>query len=744
MADFTFLSAASSVPLTKTKTSSYPHVLRFNSAQETGIKTLSDLRSNLLKQASNGACLLKGNVSNPLINESRARSTNRDDKTDWLCLDIDGIKPDTLPGWLLQTAHIRQPSASSGIKPGIHEHWFFLLSATQTPQELKSFLMWLNLETPELCRQITLTRTGHALHWPVDITVAQNDKLIYIAPREDQELVFVLEGSENSIPRLVLPSTIPSLTTLNKRKDHLLARLRKEAGLPVWQPEWSTNHKVIINPESASVTGRRVERGFVYYNLNGGDSWGYYHPADDATILYNFKGEPPYLMEALCPGYGQPAPTQESLSDEQRFIFRDSLTDTYYTAIYQPPLQLELSSTGSLAVLKAFLGDPKAVPKDYKLRFEFDNPQLVDHEACFVNRFVPTHYLLEMPRSGAYPTLQKLLRSLTGDELSYTRFLNWMAYIIQFRKRPHTAWVFHGIEGTGKGLLFKHILVPIFGRLHCSEITTTDLRDSFNEKLETSVIIFIDESETSRTDREAGTVARIKNLITDDYTNVRRMHHAAYMGVNNANFIIASNERHPLHVPLGDRRFNLGTRQEHRLEFTEEEFSLIETHTELGALVHHLRTLPIDVIDARTALQTNAKLAVQAGSTTALDEAIKAFQDGNLAFFIEALPAHATAALSSVLPSPEEVASIQLIEYFITSLEKKVEVARDDVKILFSLCVGHLPEASGKFTQMVQAHHGLELKNRRVNGVTMRAASTTWHLSEEEGSTWNQRRGLRK
>jgi hypothetical protein len=44
-------------------------------------------------------------------------------------------------------------------------------------------------------------------------------------------------------------------------------------------------------------------------------------------------------------------------------------------------------------------------------------------------------------------------------------FLNWLAFILQHRDRTKTAWVLHGVPGTGKGLLTNDILRPIFGTL---------------------------------------------------------------------------------------------------------------------------------------------------------------------------------------------------------------------------------------------------------------------------------------
>jgi len=53
------------------------------------------------------------------------------------------------------------------------------------------------------------------------------------------------------------------------------------------------------------ITEMKVERGFVYFNLNGGDSWAYYHPENNPDYILNFKGEPAYLTKELLPDYWQ-------------------------------------------------------------------------------------------------------------------------------------------------------------------------------------------------------------------------------------------------------------------------------------------------------------------------------------------------------------------------------------------------------------------------------------------------------
>ena len=48
-------------------------------------------------------------------------------------------------------------------------------------------------------------------------------------------------------------------------------------------------HEVLTKPDVATITEMRQERGFVYFNLNSGDSWAYYHPEDNLTTSTTSK-----------------------------------------------------------------------------------------------------------------------------------------------------------------------------------------------------------------------------------------------------------------------------------------------------------------------------------------------------------------------------------------------------------------------------------------------------------------------
>lgn len=196
MSTIHFLEASSGLPLTKSfskndkgeiEKTSYPMVRRMNSHVEQ-IETIEDLFEVTKDHAAKGHCLLKGQLDRPLTNESRAGHTNPDGSTDLLVLDNDYL-PDLEPQALLDLIglgdvdYVLQYSASAGIEKLKQKyHIFMLLDRLHAPADLKLQLKHWNLTIPEFRKHIALTSTTNALTYPLDVTICQNDKLIFIAP----------------------------------------------------------------------------------------------------------------------------------------------------------------------------------------------------------------------------------------------------------------------------------------------------------------------------------------------------------------------------------------------------------------------------------------------------------------------------------------------------------------------------------------------------------------------------------
>ena len=86
-----------------------------------------------------------------------------------------------------------------------------------------------------------------------------------------------------------------------------IAELRDAMGLPTKKIKYKVvgTQEVMLQPDESVITETKTERGFVYFNLNGGDSWAYYHPENNPDYILNFKGEPAYLTKELLPDYWQ-------------------------------------------------------------------------------------------------------------------------------------------------------------------------------------------------------------------------------------------------------------------------------------------------------------------------------------------------------------------------------------------------------------------------------------------------------
>jgi hypothetical protein len=485
------------------------------------------LSSKTYRNAAQGHCLLKGRLDRALVNESRAGYTDADAPIHWLVLDNDGLR-DLAPAALLallglaDVDHIVQFSASAGIGPGkCGYHLFLLLDQAHRPADLKRMLKSWNLHIPALRAKLGLTRAGTALRWPLDIGVCQNDKLIYIAPpmlgpgvedRLQGERIRLVTGTRR-YATLAQPDQQDD--TLRQAEQAAINRLRQAEGLPgrAFVTRKLSGIDLLRDPDQARVSGIKEERGFVYLNLNGGDSWGYYHPAHAPEVLYNFKGEPNYAIADLLPDYYPEARARakeaqaariaarqlddmlaqaKALQDAEQsgepvlLAFRDEASDQYLAGWLYPKNRSHafnpIGNKGKINDLFAQHGQrkPEIIPT-VRFRFEPANDALYDTSLTFINRFMPSRYLKEATvREDAAlpPGIARVIRhALGGDDALLEHFLNWLAVLFRYRCRTESAWILQGTTGTGKGTLFSQIIRPLIGERYCRTVGLGNLEE---------------------------------------------------------------------------------------------------------------------------------------------------------------------------------------------------------------------------------------------------------------------------
>jgi len=748
------------VPLTKRFTlvdqridkTPYPMVSSFTSLEER-VSTPEDFYAALLAHSSVGHALLKGNLTSPIHNASRAGKCDTTATTEWICLDFDGMNHFATVDEALRaldldrTTYILQLSASHGIKPGLNAHVFFLLETAASPPLLKLWTKWLNLTSPNI--QTELTASDVALRWPLDVTVNQNDKLLYIAPP-------IFEGFPDPTPppriqlikrehdRLTwrLPEDALNAPAMEKRR---INELRQQKGLPS-NPLKERRYARLgvfasdsrgVSP--ATVTGERTARGFVYLNLNGGDSWAYFHPEDNPHVIYNFKGEPNYRTEDLLPDYydrakheadvrraanNREAHIPQNLNDEPRyFVVNDKHTGAYYKATYDPANNLvELLPAPTMRHVADFCLDhdlpvPESIP-DWEIAYDPTSLVPLDPDERRINLYTPTLYRLQSgqppypPLAGTVaPYWQLLLHVCGGDKESTDRLFNWLAYIWQVGRKPKTAWVLQGTTGTGKGLLFR-VLQQLMGERNVVNCLLANLFENFNTQLKTAQVVFVDEADTE--DKEVAKLEpKIKHWITEETIAIRDMHRAAVNTKTYFGLIMASNTYSAFLVPHNDRRFNVAPRQEHKLDAPQSYVDSLFDPDNLHALAKALHHWQVNVEHVFTPLLNGAREDMQQATMSLPTEVLEAMRVGDLDFFTDYID-------SSPLPIQSAIDYNRVMRRLLDMLEAGkrdyVPFPRDDLQVIFAHIVGWT-QTKGKFTKSLR-RLGFRLGRVNVDGAT--------------------------
>lgn len=797
---------------TKKGVTSYPPVKNFTShsydipiSQEGLAK-----KEALCKQhARNGACMLKGFLTEDLRNESRAGKVDRNALTENLILDIDGVplpylqfEPPlnrmqlqncaeaiiaNLPEEFHDVSYIAHASSSMGVKPNrVCLHLDFALATPVSPQTLKEYVVYLNHSIKMFEQAFTLSASGTALRFPLDRSVVDNSHLIYIgnpqfqAPLQDpipdpEDRIFLQQKEKATVdiqPLLEADANAQHNTKLNTKRINIL---RESMGLPKHKThtapvtiDGNTLH-IITNPESSKLSFVSEEGEYVRYNVNGGDSAAYYVKRLNPSIVYNFKGEPPFLFEVADSetyywhletflGKGATEDNEGSSPDSTTLIpliFRDEQSNQYYNALIDSHTakisKIAKSDRAALPDWMAQYGG--AMPQHVPIWEYIFNPHLssaIDFKGRIINKYIPSelmagdlsedfpklNYQTAMAISEDCPNITRFLIHVLGNDTDlFYHFINWLAAALQTKDKLGTAWIFQGTQGTGKGIFFDHILSPLVGtgidptQTYATKVRIENIEDQFNSWQESSLFVVFDEFRLSDTHSSRRLFNKIKGLITESFQPIRGIRENMRITQSYTNYFFFSNDQDVIYMPEGDRRFNVAPRQEQRLkEVFPDEGHLVNTliPEELPMFAAHMRHFDIDLNRARTVEENAAKQAIREVSRTTIEDFTEAVKLGDLEFFLPILdmPYQAPGA-GYVLPAQAIMKSI-LKDYG----EDTSKLTIDELRIIYCAFIGP-SDNSRKFGKLM-ARHGLMGKRIKRGGRVHRGYAISWSLSEND------------
>lgn len=675
----------------------YPLAAQFRSHSTTA-HTLDDFAAALRAHANRGHCLHVGNLLAELTSwGKRASLADRNSDTQWLVLDIDGLHvtnhistPVSADDFseladyvvtqlnipeLYDVSFIAQASTKLGLNPGIVSmHLFYMLDAPIAPGLIKSWLKHANLSNPTLATQIRLTASSHALSFPLDISCADPGRLIYIAPpvfhgvtdpfADPDDRITVVRKDKESIKTSDLRDIEPS----DRLEKRLKAQLREAAG---YNPREAARIKrvtingetveLLMNPAPGLLKPAFTQRGFCYYNLNTGDSNAYYHPEFRPDVIYNFKGEPAFRWADVdkhgYDAYRKQYAEQIAKTDPvNTFVVINQHDDAVYKVWHDHENRRVTCVRSDRNQVEDFYTEYGKLVPDYLPTWNIEyNPPAdyqVDYTGQSINTFSPSDVMrdgivtvagepLNLDSPGAIarvcPAIWFTLDHVTGnDRESLARFINWIAFILQQRRKTETAWVFQGVEGTGKGTLYDEILSPLLGKPNVTMKQTLALNDQFDAWRKDKLLVCFDEFQVSNDKAGQALISRLRNWITEERASIRAMRREGYDTALFENYIFFSNMHNMLPLPDTDRRYNICPRQDRRLKDVCDTYELYSAiRNEIKAFGSLLHCWEVNNAAAQTCMNNAAKQIARDASRTMAEEFAHAIKTNNLDYFLQ-------------------------------------------------------------------------------------------------------------
>lgn len=781
----TFLRAA--VPLSKTltysarddlyATSHYPMVRKMTSL-EVPADDMWDFRKAIVDQGEKGLCLMFGQLTQPLKDESRADKTVKGGDHDWIMFDFDKVDAepsiegalDAIARYLPECCQAAEcviqlsPSCFVPTATKLSCHVFMRLSKPEKASRLKEFITWINFTNAELLAQARLTESLNTLSLKLDRCVTDPSRLIYIAPPRTigfkppftvEESIQHFEGE----PSFAIPDFKPIERSF---EQGIINDKRRELGMEERQLRTIKflGVDVIQGTESGVISDVKPSGpGYIRFNINGGDSHAYWIELTRPELIGNFKGEHYILTKDVDEDFynklvgaikQMPKAPRGSDGTDVLAFYATNHGSQLYIGTYdraKDVLRVDPSSeTPALSWLRQFGVPTKALLPHYDLTHDISSNVRYEEGYPVINLYARTNMMkqyAEAPKrfdtkqtferlKETCPVIMMFAQSMCGDARSTEGFINWLAFIFQYRIKAETAWLLWGTEGTGKGKFLQHVCRPLFGENNVSQVLMSNVDSTFNALLEGKLLVNIDEAEMSRTRDKPEAMSKLRNWITEPTIVVNKKNVTEREVPSFANFIITANSFRPLMISAGDRRFHVGLRQDTRLLPTANEHAILVQGEELPAFARALGELIVDENWVRNPELTEQKARLFESTHSLVDNVGMAIQEGDSSFFFEARPA---AVALGTTTSTAMMPIKQYDDLLRAMADKTLNVLRqEDLYVLFNVVVNDSKQFPENATIQKQIYNRYGLLDDKRSRYCARSKRAVYGASAPE---WN-------
>lgn len=218
-----------------------------------------------------------------------------------------------------------------------------------------------------------------------------------------------------------------------------------------------------------------------------------------------------------------------------------------------------------------------------------------------------------------------ILNLCDNDEKGYKYLVKWLAWQIQNPlQRLATSIVFQGQQGSGKTLFCNYILKPIFDK-NFIEINQGDLNAEYSEYIMGKQIIVA--NEVIYNEKKISSSERLKNLVSDDFVNIRRKYKDSLYLRNYSQWIFTSNNQVPIRIEAKDRRFSVFKSKtlENGVQFFQN-FDKVKEE-EVEAFLYYLKNIPVILNEINYPYKNKAKADIIEASLNSVELFIHTIQE---------------------------------------------------------------------------------------------------------------------
>ena len=326
------------------------------------------------------------------------------------------------------------------------------------------------------------------------------------------------------------------------------------------------------------------------------------------------------------------------------------------------------------------------------------------------------------------PFTAKLLSHVLGSgKTEFEHFVNWLAYIYQNKRKTMTAWIFTGVPGTGKGLLVHKVLKPLFGEQQVPMRALENIEEQFNLYMRTALFLVVDEFRMADSGSVGKMADKLKHQITEPNLTIRAMRTNQIELPSFCNFLFLTNRGDAVKIEDGDRRYNVGPRQEVKLEKAHPELltNMAQLETELYTIAGILDKFKVDQRMAHTALENEAKTQMKEISMSVLEEFAFAIRQRNLEYFIDILEIPLTNTFDAGGISTTQ----RYVKDWVARVGQDMCIPMSHFKLVYDILTDSRNKLSQRDFTKAMSRLNISTSVKRIQTKTVRGVVLTWKLA---------------